>query len=91
MAITATLRHHEGVFQVFYASRNFQEGLTVTGYLIYSDLTKSDVQTFEELGDGIYSVLFPYTQKSNKRVERYGFVGMENGVTKLFEIVNLRT
>ena len=91
MAITVTLRHHEGVFQVFYQSLNFQEGLTVTGYLIYSDLTKSDVQTFEELGDGIYSMLFPYIQKSNKRVERYGFVGMENGVTKLFEIVNLRT
>lgn len=91
MAITVTLRHHESVFQIFYISENFQEGLTVTGYLIYSDLTKSNVQTFEELGDGIYSMLFPYTQKSNKRVERYGFVGMENGVVKLFDIVNLIT
>ena len=91
MAITITLRHHEGVFQVFYTSRNFQEGLTVTGYLIYSDLTKSDVQTFEELGDGIYSAFFPYIQKSNKRIERYGLVGKENGVTRLFEIINLIT
>ncbi len=91
MAITVTLRHHEGLFQVFYQSLNFQEGLTVTGYLIYSDLSKSDVQTFEELGDGIYSVLFPYTQRSNKRIERYGLVMKENGVTRLFEIVNLIT
>ena len=91
MSITITLRHHEGVFQVFYASKGFQESLTVTGYLIYSDLTKSAVQTFEELGDGIYSVLFPYTQKTNKRIERYGIVMKENGVTKLFEIVNLTT
>ena len=91
MTITVTLRHHESVFQLFYASKDFQEGLIVTGYLIYSDLTKSDVQTSEELGDGIYSVLFPYIQKSNKRIERYGLVMKENGVTKLFEIINLIT
>jgi len=91
MSVTITLRHHEGVFQLFYASKGFQEGLIVTGYFIYSDLTKSDVQTFEELGDGIYSVFFPYVQKSNKKIERYGVVVKENGVTKLFEIVNLMT
>ncbi len=91
MSITITLRYHENTIQLFYAARNFQVGLTVTGYLIYSDLTKSDVQTFEELGDGIYSVFFPYTQKSNKIVERYGLVVKENGATKLFEIVNLIT
>ena len=91
MSITITLRHHEGVFQIFYSSKGFQEGLTVTGYLIYTDLTKSDVQTFEELGDGIYSMLFPYVQRSNNRIERYGLVMKENEVTKLFEIVNLMT
>jgi len=91
MAITVTLRHYESVFQIFYVSKGFQEDLTVTGYLIYSDLTKSDVQTFEELGDGIYSMLFPYIQRSNKRTERYGLVVKENGVTKLFDIINLIT
>ena len=91
MTITITLRHHEGVFQVFYQSLNFQEGLTVTGYVIYPDLTKSDVLEFDELGDGIYSGLFPFEKKSNDRIEKYGTVMKENGVTKLFEIINLIT
>ena len=91
MAITITLRHHEGVFQIFYASASFREGLTVTGYVIYSDMTKSDVLEFNELGDGIYSGLFPFEKKSNNLIERYGLVMKENGVTKLFEIVNLIT
>jgi len=91
MAITITLRHHEGVFQIFYASAGFLAGLAVTGYVIYSDMTKSDILEFEELGDGIYSGLFPFEKKSNKLIERYGVVMKENGVTKLFEIVNLIT
>lgn len=91
MSITITVRHYENVFQIFYAAVDFQEGLTVTGYVIYPDLTKSDVLEFEELGDGIYSGLFPFEKKSNKRIERYGLVMKENGMTKLFEIINLIT
>lgn len=91
MAISLTVRHHENIFQVFYASSKFQEGLTVTGYIIYPDMTKSDVLEFDELGDGIYSGFFPFVKKSNNRIERYGVVMKENGVTKLFEIVNLTT
>jgi len=91
MSVTLTLRHHENVFQVFYASKGFQEGLTVTGYVIYPDMTKSNILEFEELGDGIYSGLFPFEKKSNNLIERYGMVMKENGVTKLFEIVNLIT
>lgn len=91
MAINITLRHHEGVFQIFYSSAGFRVGLTVTGYVIYPDMSKSDVLEFDEIGDGIYSGLFPFEKKSNKLVERYGLVMKENGVTKLFEIVNLTT
>ena len=91
MAITITVRHHENVFQIFYFAKNFQEGLTITGYVIYPDMTKSDVLEFDELGDGIYSGMFPFVKKSNNRIERYGIVMKENGVTKLFDIVNLIT
>lgn len=91
MAIDVTVRHYENVFQIFYAAASFQEGLTITGYVIYPDITKSDVLEFEELGDGIYSGLFPFVKKSNNRIEKYGLVMKENGVTKLFEIVNLTT
>ena len=91
MSITITVQYHENVFQIFYAATSFQEGLTVTGYMIYPDLTKSDVLEFEDLDDGIYSGLFPFVKKSNNRVEKYGLVMKEDGVTKLFEIVNLIT
>lgn len=91
MSITITVRHHENVFQVFYASAGFKERLTVTGYVIYPDLTKSDVLEFDELGDGVYSGLFPFEKKSNNRIEKYGIVMKENGVTKLFEIIDLVT
>ena len=91
MSINIVLRHHENVFQIFYASVSFQEGLTVTGYVIYPDLTKSDVLEFDELGDGIYSGLFPFEKKSNNRIEKYGIVMKEDGATKLFEIIDLVT
>jgi len=91
MPITITIRYHENVFQIFYVSVGFQEGLTITGYVIYPDMTKSDMLEFDELGDGIYSGLFPFEKKSNNRIERYGLVMKENGVTKLFEIINLIT
>ena len=91
MSINIVLRHHENVFQIFYASVGFQEGLTITGYVIYPDLTKSDVLEFDELGDGIYSGLFPFEKKSNNRIEKYGVVMKEDGVTKLFEIIDLVT
>lgn len=91
MSVDIILRHHENVFQVFYASTSFQEELTITGYVIYPDMTKSDVLEFDELGDGVYSGLFPFEKKSNKRIEKYGLVMKEDGVTKLFEIIDLVT
>lgn len=91
MSVTITLRYHENAFQLFYASTGFQEGLIVTGYVIYPDMTKSNTQEFDELGDGIYSGLFPFEKKSNNRIERYGIVMKENGIVKLFEIINLIT
>ena len=91
MSINIVLRHHENVFQIFYASVSFQEGLTITGYVIYPDMTKSEPLEFDELGDGIYSGLFPFEKKSNNRIEKYGIVMKEDGVTKLFEIIDLVT
>ena len=91
MSINIVLRHHENVFQIFYFAINLQEGLTITGYVIYPDMTKSDVLEFDELGDGIYSGLFPFEKKSNNRIEKYGIVMKEDGATKLFEIIDLVT
>jgi len=81
----------QNTFQLLYASSGYTEGLTVTGYLILPDLTKSVVVDFEDLDDGIYAGLMPFTKVRNRRKERLGLVIKENGVVKKFEIVDLET
>lgn len=78
-------------FQLLYASAGYVAELTVTGYLILPDLTKSVVVAFEELGDGIYTGLMPFTKVRNRRKERLGLVIKEDGVVKKFEIIDLET
>lgn len=76
-------------FRLFYSTVNFVVGKTITGYLIYPNTEKSDVFTFDELGDGIYSVIATITKKTNpdRFKEKYGLVIKENGVVKYFEIL----
>ena len=81
----------QDTFQLLYSATGFAEGLTVTGYLILPDLTKSAVVAFEELGDGIYVGLMPFTKVRNRKKERLGLVVKENGIVKKFEIVDLNT
>jgi len=76
-------------FQLLYASKGFTEGLDVIGYLIYPNLTKSDILTFSELGDGIYAVSVPYKRQTEELDEKYGVVVKENGETKHFEIIRM--
>ena len=78
-------------FQLLYSSTGYTEGLTVTGYLILPDLTKSVVVDFEELGDGVYAGLMPFTKVRNRRKEKLGLVIKENGVVKKFDIIDLLT
>jgi len=59
-----TGRRGEESFHLFFVAKRFQEGLTVTGYLIYPNLSKSDVVNFVELGDGIYVGEFPFSKKT---------------------------
>lgn len=78
-------------FNLLYSSQGFVTGLTVTGYLIYPDVTKSGVVSFDEIGDGIYSASFSYQQKIPEHTEKYGIVVKENGDIKYFgfiEIIN---
>lgn len=90
MSVPITLWGQEN-FQLLYSSTEYAEGLTVTGYLILPDLTKSVVVTFEELGDGIYAGLMPFIKVRNRRKERLGLVIKENGVVKKFDIIDLET
>lgn len=76
-------------FQLLYSSWKFKTGLTVTGYLIYPDLTKSPVMDFDELGDGVYAVAAPYEKKTQEHDEKYGVVIKENGETMSFGFVRL--
>ena len=88
MSITVTLIGEDS-FTLLYASVGFSVGLTVTGYVIYPDMEKSDEFAFDELGDGIYGVSIPYTNKRNWITDKYGIVVKENGVPKKFEIVDI--
>lgn len=77
-------------FQLLYSAEKFIVGITVTGYFIYPDLTKSDVFTFDEIGDGIYAISTTHHWKTDSNIEKYGLVIKENGVVKKFEIVQIQ-
>ena len=76
-------------FKLFYSSHGFNEGLDVTGYLIYPDTSKSSVLHFLELGDGIYVTAVPYERKTKEFDEKYGVVIKENGETKHFDFIRI--
>jgi len=86
MAITILINNKKDI-QLLYSARNFVTGLIVTGYFIYPDFQKSDVFTFDELGDGIYSVEIVHNRRTDSNTEKYGIVVKENGVVKKFEII----
>lgn len=88
MNITVQIRNSTEI-QLLYSAEKFTTGLNVTGYLIYPDLSKSSVLTFNELGDGIYVAMFPYTRKTTELDEKYGIVVKENGITKHFDFIKL--
>lgn len=90
MTVPITLWGQEA-FQLLYSSTGYTEGLTVTGYLILPDLTKSVVVEFEDLGDGIYAGLMPFIKTRNRMKEKLGLVMKEDGVVKKFEIIDLTT
>lgn len=79
----------KGNFQLFYSPHGFKEGLNVTGYLIYSDFSKSGVLNFVELGDGVYAINVPYDRKTLEFDEKYGVVIKEDGETKHFDIIRM--
>lgn len=91
MATTSFLLRGQDEFRVLYSSAGYKDGLVVTGYLIYSDLEKSAIIEFMELGDGIYAGTFPHEKQRNMTLatEKYGLVIKENGETKRFEIISL--
>lgn len=74
-------------FPLFYSAKNFQTGLTVTGYFIYPDLQKSSPFTFSELGDGIYGIEIINNRNNEANTEKYGVVIKENGEIRKFEII----
>lgn len=73
----------------FYASSGFAEGKDVTGYVIYLDLQKSDVFSFDSLGDGIYTVSIPIRRATKSASEKFGVVIKEDGTVVKFEIILL--
>ena len=89
MSISVILNNGEK-YHLLYSANGFQEGLTVTGYFIYPDFQKSSTFTFDELGDGIYSVAISYDRKTDSYTEKHGLVVKEDGVVKKFEILQIR-
>jgi hypothetical protein len=86
MAIEIVL-YGEPKFRLFYSSKGFVEGLTVTGYFIYPNLTKSDVFTFDDQGDGIYTAEIDYTKETTLNREKWELVVKEDGVVRKSETV----
>lgn len=78
-----------GHFQLLYASRGFHESLDVTGYLIYPNTSKSNTETATEIGDGVYSLSFPYVRQTLEWEDKYGIVVKENGIVRLFGIIRM--
>lgn len=76
-------------FRLLYVATKFRTGLTVTGYLIYPDATKSGTITFDELGDGIYTQIFPYVRKTRELDEKYGVVMKEDGKVKGVDFIKM--
>ena len=74
-------------FRLLYSAAKFRTEKTVTGYFIYPDFSKSDVFTFDDLGDGVYSVIIPHNKQTNSNMDKYGLVIKENGTVKKVEIV----
>ena len=81
-------------FRLFYSATGFAKEVTVTGYLIYPNVEKSPVLNFDELGDGIYTVVVkfdkntnPLTRKKKHRLmDKYCLLIKENGIVKYFEV-----
>lgn len=88
MSLTIVLNNGKK-FHLLYSAEKFETGLTVTGYFIYPDLEKSDVFTFDEQGDGIYSVVIENSKEKILNTEKYGIVVKENGKVKKFEVIQI--
>ena len=82
-------RRNKDEYVLLYNSVKFKTGLTVTGYIIYPDLSKSAVYTFDELGDGIYNAVIPFEYDSGENISKYGVVVKENGKTKQFRLLRV--
>jgi len=48
--------------RLFYKAAGFKEGITVTGYFIQPDLSKTAMLAFTELYDGIYYLDFDFAK-----------------------------
>jgi len=73
-----------GKNRVFYKASNFQEGLTVSAYVVNPDLTESDNFNLVEIADGIY-----YFDYVFKQYGKYGCLIRENGEKKLFVAIQV--
>ncbi len=77
-------------FRLLYSAGEFKDGLVVTGYFIYPDLQKSNVFTFDAVGDGVYSTEITHNKQTDSNMEKYGLVIKEDGVVKKFEIIQIQ-
>ena len=80
---------NEKNYWLLYSSTKFKAGKIVTGYFIYSNLIKSDIFNFVDLGDGIYSATVTHNQQTTSFIEKCGLVIKENGTVKKFELVQV--
>lgn len=92
--MTTIIIDNKTEFYLLYSAVGFTEGLTVTGYFIYPPPSavpaKSDVFTFDEVGDGIYSAVITHNKQTDSNMEKHGLVIKEDGVVKVFEIIQIQ-
>jgi len=82
-------KQNDDKIQVLYSARSFEINLNITAYLIYPDLTKSDIIIFSELGDGIYAGLFNLDLSKGRHIMKCGVLIKEGNIPSLFDIIEI--
>lgn len=73
---------------ILYQTLAFREGVDVSGYIIYPDMSKTVETSFTELGDGIYFLRICLQGREGfQDKDKFGIVIKENGAVTKFETI----
>ena len=81
-----------GTHRLIYKAQNFTTGLTVTAYIWNPSLTKSALQTFTEVSDGLYYLDYNFAVTGTHFGKFYeGGVGTTVGTFRVVDILDATT